>query len=59
MLLEVACELDLITGRMSIRLREDLGRVEEGLAGGLALSARPLAYLSPARFTHGLGFLCE
>ena len=59
MLLEVACELDLITGRMSIRLREDLGRVEEGLAGGLALSARPLAYLSPALFTHGLGFLCE
>ena len=28
-------------GNAFIRLQEDLGRVEEGLAGGLALSARP------------------
>ena len=49
----------LRVGHAFIRLREDLGQVGEGLDGGLALSARPLAYLSLARFTHGLCFLCK
>ena len=30
-----------------------------GLAGGVTLSDTHLAYLSPARFTQGLRFLCE